>query len=529
MTVISKKPVIARAVIALGVAILLVMSMIRLPEQKAVAQEGQGLPWNEITLGAVTGPGGTLFYFEGAAGDTISLEVNGISGFVPNIFLLDANKAPLAQELNAAGVASITLNATLFTTGLYYVQVNGVNNSVGQFIVLLQRGLPPGIPLIVDVETQGLLAPNLPAIYYDFQTSPIQPTYLKVRSLTEGYSPLVTVLDSNAEVVATLNSTQLVGVTLEFGPGSNEYKLAIDLGNFGQPVQFSVLVSHSTSDGSGASSSSGPSVTQEPTDGSSSSVCRVRPDGDGANVRAGGSTDHQTVGFLAGNQTAQAIGYNPANGTWYEIILPNNVRGWIASFVVTTSGPCGALPLTTYPAASSSGGPSGGSPSPTYSPTPTGTQYTPTYTYTPTFGPSYTPSHTPTYTHTPPPPTAPPDSFSLPPMNIPMDGGPLVTSDYVSYPNGDTEDRISWNVTGMNPNVALPGGRARLVITATCSGSGTEYITFFTGGRNYTCGQTIVDREVTYDSRTGLVTITATGGTSTYVQWTLTARADRVN
>ena len=75
----------------------------------------------------------------------------------------------------------------------------------------------------------------------------------------------------------------------------------------------------------------------------------------------------------------------------------------------------------------------------------------------------------------------------------------------------------------------LSGGRARLVIAVSCFGEGIDNIQVFTGGQTYTCGQTIVDREVTYDSRTGQVTITAVGGQGTYVQWVLTGTATRVN
>lgn len=520
MNAIRKRPILSRITIALVVAVLLVIAIIQLPRQEAAAQEGQRLPLGELSLGAVTGPAGTLFYFDGTAGDAISLEVNGISGFIPSIFLLDANKAPLAQELNAAASASATLNATLFNTGLYYVQINGVNNTVGQFTILLQRGLPPGIPLTFGVETQGLLAPNLPVIYYDFQLMPTEPTQLEVRSMTDGYSPLITVVDSNGEIVATLTSTRLVATTLEFGSGEGTYKLAIDLGEFGQPVQFSVLFSSAASTAVVIPSS--PSTTQEPTDGSSS-VCRIVPDGDGANVRSGGSTEHAAVGYLAGTQSAQAIGYNPANGIWYEIILPNNVRGWIASFVVTTTGPCGALPVTTYPSAGASGGPTSGGPSPTSTrtgtPTSTGTVVIASPTAT------YTPSHTPTPTS---PPTAPPDSITLPPLIVPLDES-RTASDYVSFPNGDTQDKIGWEVTGLNPSVALPGGRARFVVIATCTGTGTEFVTFFAEGQTRACGQTIIDREVTFDSRTGLITITATGGNNAYVEWELTATATRLN
>jgi hypothetical protein len=101
--------------------------------------------------------------------------------------------------------------------------------------------------------------------------------------------------------------------------------------------------------------------------------------------------------------------------------------------------------------------------------------------------------------------------------------------DFVSYPGGDTEDRVRWDITGMNTNPSLSGGKARLVIQATCFGQNTDQITFFTGGSTYSCGQTIIDQEVTYDSRTGSVVITAAGGDDTYVQWVLTGTATRTN
>ena len=101
--------------------------------------------------------------------------------------------------------------------------------------------------------------------------------------------------------------------------------------------------------------------------------------------------------------------------------------------------------------------------------------------------------------------------------------------DFVSYPGGDTEDRVSYSVTGMNPNSSLSGGQARLIISASCFGEGTQNIQFFTGGQTYSCGQTLVDKTVTADSDTGSVVITAVGGDATYVQWVLTGTATRTN
>jgi hypothetical protein len=147
---------------------------------------------------------------------------------------------------------------------------------------------------------------------------------------------------------------------------------------------------------------------------------------------------------------------------------------------------------------------------------------------TPTFTPSPTHTPSPTFTSTSTAPVAPPDANFNAPLNIPLDSTASST-DFVSYPGGDTQDQVRWDITGMNPNASLSGGRARLIITASCFGTGTATIQFATGGNTFSCGQTVVDREVTYDSRTGQVTITATGGAGTYVQWVLTGSATRIN
>ncbi len=141
-----------------------------------------------------------------------------------------------------------------------------------------------------------------------------------------------------------------------------------------------------------------------------------------------------------------------------------------------------------------------------------------------------TPTYTPSYTPTTPPAAqlAPADARFNNPLNIPLDNTVSVL-DFVSYPEGDTEDRVRWDITGMNSNSVLSGGRARLVISVSCFGENTDQIQFFTGGQTYACGQTIVDREVTFNSKTGSVVITAVGGQGTYVQWVLTGTATRVN
>ena len=152
------------------------------------------------------------------------------------------------------------------------------------------------------------------------------------------------------------------------------------------------------------------------------------------------------------------------------------------------------------------------------------------YRARPDLEPTPTPTSTPAPTNTPTIQIAPNDANYQ--LTIPLDGEASL-SEAVSYPSGDREDRVFFDITGINPGENLPGGRALLTITATCSGVGVEFVSFFAAGQSFGCGATIVEpivqRPVTFDSRTGSILITAAGGDGTYVQWTLTGTTRRVN
>jgi hypothetical protein len=60
------------------------------------------------------------------------------------------------------------------------------------------------------------------------------------------------------------------------------------------------------------------------------------------------------------------------------------------------------------------------------------------------------------------------------------------------------------------------------LITAVCGGAGMEHVKISTGGQSFGCAEPIVNREVTVDSKSGIITIEATGGAGTSVFWVLT-------
>jgi hypothetical protein len=335
-----------------------------------------------------------------------------------------------------------------------------------------------------------------------------------------------------------------MGVTLSFAPGQENLTLTVEQGDYPEPANFEINLALETED---TVEETPPTVeveeTEEPADDSPDHAlmglrnpppgCSLTPPNSNVNVREGGSSGHTVIAVLGQDRYLSVTGTNSANGGWYEVDIPDaTTPGWVAGSVINLTGDCGDLPTKSYPSLSASPSPTATyTPSVSSTPGPSGTEDPsgPTATYTPT-SPGPTATYTPSYTPTTPPPDqeAPPDSPSNSPLNIDLDSTASVL-DFVSYPGGDREDRISYDVRGMNPNVAFSGGRARLVISASCFGENTDQIEFFTGGQTYSCGQTVVDREVTFDSNNGSIRITAVGGQGTYVQWVLTGTATRIN
>lgn len=252
----------------------------------------------------------------------------------------------------------------------------------------------------------------------------------------------------------------------------------------------------------------------------------VAQTGGTVNVRTGAGTDFNILGSLPGGSSVPVIG---TTGTGWVQVQTNFGVGFIFQSVISLNGPCGNLPLV-------SGGTSGQGPAqPTVAPVqPTATQLqggAPTATLEQGVQPTATqPVAPPTETIIPPTATqaaqiAPPDSNYV--LNVNLDSAASI-SEVVSYPDGDTEDVVSYNANGLNNNAALPGGLADLILSFSCSGTGTEYIQFVASGQTFTCGQTYI-RRVNADSDTGAVRVRATGGSATYVQWTINATLPRAN
>lgn len=514
-----------RRLVSVVVALCLIAVLVSLPytPNTSFAQEGeQQITYGENLPGQIAAGSTAVFYFEAEANDVAEVQILAF-GFAPVIQIQDAGKTQvLAANQNANNDTTVELTYTTVNAGRHYIVVGGVDASqAGQFGISLAKGereLPPGTPLGSDQTLQGSVDnPDVPAVY-DFATSPDSVVTVTVRSLTGGYSPIGSVQTENGEVIASLGNPRLSGFSLSFAPGGENLKLVIDKGVFDGTASFEVSLGGSTST---SSTGSAPVATQQPSDGGSSSSSSGGSDlgvglasapssgcylsvGQRTNIRSGGSTSHPIIAVLGVDGYLAVTGYNSANGTWYQVSIPDGRTGWMASSVVGTGGSCNNLPVANYDPVSSGGGNTGGN-------------STPTYTYTPTTEGATAPPPTATTSEQ----TAPPDNDYFTEVNI--KGGSSTVSGAISYPNGDTTDKIFYDVTGFDS--VKTSGDVQLIMV--CSGTGTENVrvNFNNVGSvgTVTCnGSATTTKFHTNDSDQGFVRIDLIGGSGAYVNWSLT-------
>ncbi len=542
----------------LFIAVLVIISLA--VSGAALAQVGGLLTYGGSAVGSLSAEAPLAIYnFVGNPGDLVTARVTALT---PGLEVAVSLMSPSQQQLanSADGPFSTPVDAQvsyrLEQAGPHFLFVSSVNAGVGDFLIRLEgrqpvagTALDPNSPQVAGISSET------PSQVFNFSAQPGGPTTLSLSTDTVGFAFTVQVFDETGRLVALLGGDAIQAVSLTFAPGTGVYEVVVSALSSGTQGNLTVVAGDA-----GAPPAPGPEGAPQPLPSDSGqpssepppSVCSVTPGGTApVNLRSGPGTTYSTVGQLQPGSYLTAIGYYPTpEGYWYAVTYAG-AQVWAFGGVINTSGPCGDLPFvqpstgagaSATPTLTATPSPTPGGPTATHTHTPTITNtpvpgaptsthtFTPaaTHTSTPTLAATatYTPSYTPT---TPPPaPTAPPDPNFNNPLNIPLDSTASVT-DFVSYPDGDTEDRVRWDIIGMNPNASLSGGRARLILAVSCFGTGTQNIQFFTGGQTYSCGQTIVDGEVTYDSRTGQVTITAVAGTNTYVQWVLTGTATRTN
>lgn len=511
----------------------------------------------------------------------------------PSLQMLNSSGQVVSTGTSQASAFSndASLTARLPQTGLYTLVVSDVNNQPGEFILRLAVRGNSGSPTVPASGSLDLPVESFHQTFV-IAGDPLNPTLVTL-SAEGAAAFAVEILDTNGQPLALFSAQAIVNFTLPSGgpfyliltnlnPGTpGSVTISVSSGGSAESTPTPIPQPEiSPTPATACQVVAGNSVNVRSGPGTGYSIISQLTSGQNAPATGvnGGwyliTLSNGTTGWVFGNvvqlqgdcSSVPFVPFDPLVTPTATVIVPSTPTSTLppgltptvapptTTLTATNTPPPGVtftLPAPTATFTATNTPPPGVTftlPPPTATltmtstqqpltatfPPPTGTTEPPTVTFPPptataTLQPptaTFTPSYTPT---TPPPvPTAPPDGNFNSPLTIPLDTTSSVT-DFVSYPGGDTVDRVRYSVSGMNPNTALSGGRARLIIAVSCFGTGTTNVQISSGGQTVSCGQTIVDREVTADSDTGTITITAVGGDATYVQWVLTGTATRIN
>lgn len=446
-----------------------------------------------------------FYTFQGQANDLVSVLVMGLTpGMQPTIVLNDMSQQAIATNTNdpfSAGSSTARLSAQLPSDGLYTIIVTPANGVVGDYAIRLD-----GSPISSESTVETDSTTNSPIVatgntVFNVSGNPDTTQVATLSSSTVGFA-FSALLQEAGTTLAIVAGNDVMPAFVTIPATSSTFKIIVTSANgMDGDVAFSLGIG-TTETSDPTEDTSTPSDTSDATETATSesdSTATLTPTLVPGTTVTSTSTATSTPTTGQQEQQTNATSTSTPTSTSTTQQQVNATATYTPSYTPTYT----ATAMVQQPTA-------------TYTPS-----YTPTYTATATYTPSYTPT-------TPPAAQIAPEDQSSYAFNIDLDTTKSIL-EFVSYPDGDREDRVVYDVRRMNPNVAFSGGRARLIISASCFGENTDQIEFFTGGQTYSCGQTIVDREVTFDSNNGSITITAVGGEGTYVQWVLTGTATRIN
>ncbi len=501
-------------------AFVVVLAGISVPY--AAAQEGGEIQFNEPEIVTLAPGQNVTRTFTILPGDTVEIKLSRLAEFTYTAVLIDPNQTATPLVPAADGNATMLIeNAPL--SGVYSLVLQA-SSGTGDMLIQVNGDSVPPAPLalgetIVDLTTTGIRYELVPPV--GMGDTMLSLTALTPTTATYPTLPGYTLVNKTAgETAFRVNAGQLPMMSMIM-PAQQTFLLALEPGDL--PQQIALYWSEAAATSGFAQPQDQTGQTSQPqgqTGQPASGACQIYFGGQ-VNIRSGPGTAYEPpIGQAQAGSTLPVTGHD-GTYSWYQVTY-NGQPGWVSGQIGATElqGNCNALVVTSYPPP-----PQGQATQP---PTQPGVVFTPTYTYTPAPGETLLPTYTYTPTYTPTveaPPIAPPDNNYA--LVVPLDGTVSLT-DVVSYPDGDVEDVVSYDVSGLNNSVALPGGRADLTFQLQCTGTGTEFIVFRIDGQNYTCGGTF-HRTVNIDSRTGAIRITATGGTATYVHWTVVGSAPRLN
>lgn len=472
------------------VVFLLIVTLVLQMLPTAYAQDEVVVGQDKVGEISVVNPSPS-YIFNAQANQQVTIRVSAVaSPVVPQFTIFNGNGVLVQAVGNPTLSNSVEGIVTFALAGVYNIQVSSADGSAGQFVLSVlstQPAIPP-TPLLPNRPVEGTLASG-ENLVYSFAGDPNYNLLLTLESLDDVQSVSSELTIETGESLATLSSLFLSSQLL-IPAGSNNYLFKLNNPSL-EPVGYRVsltIIQPVTQDGQAIE------LIALPTTGAC--VLATRSAGN-VNVRQDPLPDAPILTTISYTQSYPVIGKN-SDSSWYQINYGSGT-GWVAGSVTRRGGDCSAVAVT----------------STTTAPTQSATQTT---TGTPTATQDPAPVTTPDVTDEAPETQAQIATDNDQSIEINIKNDNRTVSGAISYPEGDTQDTVSYRVVGFD-SITKSGN---VTITVVCTGNGSENAKVsFGGGGGVSCNGATSTQFHTNDSNQGRVQVSLSAGDGAYVNWTI--------
>jgi len=233
-----------RTVLAVGIGltlIALVVGVIYLPQVSFAQDDATSLVYGDVVEG-VLGNGTATYTFTAEAGDMVEIHVLAF-GFAPNVDIQSEDGSSLlADDMTASERHVAMVNWVAVNGGTYSIVITGAAPADGHFALSLEQTgrLAEGSDLTGgETLTSEVLVP----VVYKFSGDPDNAQVLTVRSTTEGFRPLLMLLNGDGETLADVHAPSFLSTVYVIEPSDDDYILVIQKGDFDGSANVEVSLS----------------------------------------------------------------------------------------------------------------------------------------------------------------------------------------------------------------------------------------------------------------------------------------------
>ena len=312
----------------------------------AVLAQGEGTPIQigDNAFGELTADANVARYtLTATGGETARIQVLALStGFVPRFRVVNPAGIEILTVPNPDGLNILTGSASFADAGDYLIEIQGENNTVGEFALSLQPGaaLPEAVELVIDQLVSDVVSSQTPVRVYHFNTT-AETLVLTILSDEANAGVLVSLYDEDAGKTIATNDASISGVAYRFPPEQHRYRVEIRAGGDTGDTAYTICLGNCGGGLLSAEATAAPEAL--------ATTCTVvSAAGTAVNVRSAPGTQYAVIGNLAAGQAYPVLG-QLSGGEWYQVSV-NGQNGWVAASVTQLEGDCTNLAQVAAPA-----------------------------------------------------------------------------------------------------------------------------------------------------------------------------------